>query len=270
LKSFNALDVLAGEIYFFSADNQFRIMTPSLNIANAGFALGDQFANIPSRGVSDTIWDASKVYVASHQNGIDNCIIVADGSTGWYRLNPRQAGATQNTEPVWSVFSKITGGCKMVQSIETTPGNKKLLVGGNSCNKPILFRDLTVFTDNLAQYDAFFVMGSIMLAHPGQLALLKFFEFDFSGVNYQPIISYLLNEISGSFTPFVRAPQFDPPSLYGTTTGPISYSPNRYYLLGNASLARCRHLQLKVDFGTTPNGDEMMNATIFGRVMIET
>jgi hypothetical protein len=270
LKSFNALDILAGEIYFFSADNQFRIMTPSLNIANAGFALGDQFANLPSRGVSDTTWDASKVYVASHQNGIDNCIIVADGSTGWYRLNPRQAGAMQNTEPVWSVFAAITGGCKMVQSIETTPGNKKLLVGGNSCNKPILFRDLTVFTDNLTQYDAFFVMGSITLCHPGQLALLKFFEFDFNGVNYQPTISYLLNEISGSFTPFVRAPQFDPPSLYGTTTSPTSYSPNRYYLLGNASLARCRHLQLKVDFGTTPNGDEMMNATIFGRVMIET
>jgi len=271
LLSYNALDILAGEMYFFSADNQFRIMTPSLNIANAGFALGDQFANLPSSGVSDTTWDSTKVYVASHQNGIDNCVFVADGSTGWYRLNPHQAGAVTSTEPVWSPFAAITNGAMMVQSVEVRPGIKRLLVGASStqCNKPILQRDLTVYTDNGTQYDAYFVMGSIMLCHPGSLALLKFFEFDFSGVSFQPTVSYLLNEISGTFTPFVRLPQFDPPSLYGTTLTPASYSPNRYYLLGNGSLARCRHLQIKVDFGTTPNADEMLNATIFGRIMVE-
>ena len=270
LTSFNALDILAGEIYFFSSDNQFRIMTPSLNVANAGFALGDQFANQPSSGVSDATWNSNNVYVASHQSGVDNCIFVADGSTGWYRLNPHQVGAQQNTEPIWSPFAKITNGCKMVQSVETTPGIKKLLVGSSSGGNQILKRDLTVFTDNGTAYDAFFVMGSITLAHPGQLAILKFVEFDFSGVSYQPTISYLLNEISGAFVPLISAPQFDPPSLYGKTLTPSSYSPNRYYFLGNASLARCRHLQLKVDFGITSNGDEMFSACIFGRLMTET
>lgn len=270
LMAFNALDVLAGEMYFFSADNQFRIMTPSLNIANAGFALGDQFANQPSSGISDATWNPNNVYVASHQSGVDNCIFVADGSTGWYRLNPHQVGAQQSTEPIWSPFAAITNGCKMVQSVETVPGIKKLLVGAPTGGKQILKRDLTVFTDNGTQYDAFFVMGSIVLAHPGQLALLKFIEFDFSGVSFQPTISYLLNEISGIFTPFTSAPQFDPPSLYGKTVSPSSYSPNRYYFLGNASLARARHLQIKVDFGTTSNGDEMYNCTIFGRLFVET
>jgi hypothetical protein len=113
-------------------------------------------------------------------------------------------------------------------------------------------------------------MGSITLAHPGQLALLKFMEFDFSGVSFRPTISYLLNEISGVFTPFTTNPQFDPPSIYGTTVTPASYSPNRYYFLSNASLARCRHMQIKIDYGITPNGDELYNATIFGRLMIET
>ena len=270
LMNYNALDVLAGEIYFFSADNQFRIMTPSLNVANAGFALGDQFANQPSSGISDATWDPNKVYVASHQSGVDNCIFVADGSTGWYRLNPHQVGAQQNTEPIWSPFAKITNGCKMVQSVEVTAGIKKLLVGSALSGQQILKRDLSVFTDNGTQYDAYFVMGSISLAHPGQLALLKFMEFDMSGVNFQPTVSYLLNEISGTFVPFTAAPQFDPPSIYGKTVTPTSYSPNRYYFLGNASLARCRHLQLKIDFGMTPNGDEMYNCTIFGRLMIET
>jgi hypothetical protein len=282
LLSYNALDLLAGEIYFFSADNQFRIMTPSLNVSNAGFAIGDQLANQPSSGISDTSWDPAQVYVASHQNGIDNCIMVADGNTGWYRLNPRQAGAQPNPEAIWSPYANITNGCQMVQSVETTPGIKKLLVGGNLPGQKLLYRNLNVFTDDGTQYGAYFVMGSIMLAHPGQLALLKFMEFDFSGaptgtppVGFRPTISYLLNEISGSFTSFSTPPQFDPPSLYGPpggaqSTGPTSYSPNRYYFLSNASLARCRHMQLKVDYGTTSNGDEIYNATIFGRLMIET
>ncbi len=274
LMSYNALDILAGDMYFFSADNQFRIMTPSLQVGNAGFAIGDQLANLPSSGVSDATWDPSKVYVASHQNGIDNCVFLADGSTGWYRLNAHQAGANPNTEPVWSPFAVIADGIKMVQSVETAPGVKKLLVGRTIANTSILYRNLAIFTDNGAPYDANFVMGSIMLCHPGQLAVLKFMEFDFSGVSYQPTISYLLNEISGVFTAFTNGvnntPQFDPPSLYGTTLTPASYSPNRYYFLSTGKLARCRHLQIKVDFGTTSNGDEMYNATIFGRIMIET
>lgn len=269
LRSFNALDILAGDIYFFSADNQFRIMTPSLNIGNAGFALGDQFANQPTSGVSDTTWDSRQVYVASHQNGTDNCIFVADGNTGWYRLNAHQVGASPNTEPVWSPFAAITLGCQMVQSIEISPGIKRLLVGGNICNQPILMRDQTVFSDNGVAYPANFVMGSIMLCSPGQLALLKFLEFDFSGISYQPVISYLLNEISGTFTPFTRLPVPDPPSLFGATITPSSYSPNRYYFGGNASLARCRHLQIKVDLGTNAVGSEMYNCTIFGRIMAE-
>jgi hypothetical protein len=112
-------------------------------------------------------------------------------------------------------------------------------------------------------------MGSLMLCHPGQLAVLKFIEADFSGLSYMPTVSYLLNEVSGSFTPFALAPVFDPPSLYGTTITPGSYSPLRFYFLGNASLARCRHLQIKVDLGTTSVGNEMFNLTIFGRILAE-
>ena len=271
LLSFNALDIYAGEIYFFASDNQLRLINPSLSVSLAGFPLGDKFANLPSSGISDANWNPQNVYVAVHQNGIDNCVFVADGSTGWYRLNPHQIpGAAQGPEPIWSPFAAITGGCLMVQSVETTPGIKKLLVGGAQPDQQILYRDLTRFADNGATYDAYFVMGSITLAHPGQLALLKFLEFDFSGHNYKPTVSYLLNEISGTFTPFVQDPVPDPPSLYGTSIVPTSYSPNRYYFLGNASLARARHLQIKVDFGRTFTGDELFDMTIFGRLMIET
>jgi hypothetical protein len=127
-----------------------------------------------------------------------------------------------------------------------------------------------VYQDDGTSYDANFTIGAITLAHPGQLALLKFIEFDFGGVAYKPTVSYLLNEISGSFTPFSLDPVFDPPSLYGTTITPASYSPDRYYFIGNGSLARCRHLQIRVDFGTNAVGNEMFSTTIYGRLMIET
>jgi hypothetical protein len=126
-----------------------------------------------------------------------------------------------------------------------------------------------VFTDNGVSYDAWFTMGSIMLVHPGQLAVLKFLEMDYNGTSFRPTVSFMLNEIAGTFTPFVSKPQFDPPSIYGTTGVPGSYSPNRYYFGSTKSLARCRHLQLKVDFGITPNPDEMFNLTIFGRLLSE-
>lgn len=275
LLSYNACDVFAGEIYFFSADNMFRVITPALNLSNFGFPLGDQFANMPVSGSSDATWDPASVYVAVHQNGTDNCIFVADGSTGWYRLNPHQVpGAAQGPEPIWSPFAVITGGVKMVQSVETAPGIKKLLAGGTAAGDNILYRNLALYQDDGVSYDAFFTMGSITLAHPGQIALLKFLEFDFSGVSFQPTVSYLLNELSGTFTDFINGrngvPQFDPPSIYGETVIPATYSPNRYYFSSNQALARCRHLQVKVDYGTTSVGNELYSMTIFGRLMIET
>jgi hypothetical protein len=270
LLSYNFLDVHAGEIYFFSADNQFYAISPSLNLSRAGFPIGDQLANLPSSGVSDTIWNAATGYLAVHQNGIDNCIILADGSTGWYRVNPYQTpGGAEGVEPVWSPFASITGGCKMVQSVETALGIKKLLVGATIGGHQILYRDLTNFTDNGTQYDAYFTMGSIMLVSPGQLAILKFLEMDYSGHSFRPTVSFLLNEISGTFISFTTSPQADPPSIYGMTGVPGSYSPNRYYFSGTKSLARCRHMQIKVDFGKTSAGDELFNLTIFGRLMSE-
>jgi len=271
LVGYNALDVFAGEIYFFAADNKFYLISPSLAMTWAGFPVGDQLANMPRSGVADATWNPANVYVAVHQSGIDNCVFLADGSTGWYRLNPHQVpGVAQGPEPIWSPFAVITGGAKLVQSVELTPGIKKLVVGSPNPGQPLLVRNLAVFTDNGTPYDAQFTMGAIMLANPGQLAVLKFLEADFAGVGYKPTISYLLNELSGTFVPFIQNPIFDPPSIYGFAFAPKSYSPNRYYFASNASLARCRFLQVQVDFGTTANPDEILNMTIYGRLLVET
>lgn len=269
LQSYNALDVYGGEIFFFSSDAQFKVLSPELQLANFGFPIGDQFANATA-GSHVNNWSSSTVYVAVLQAGLDSAIFVADGATGWFRLNPRQIpGGFSGPEPIWSPFAAITNGCKMVQTIEVRPGIKKLLVGSDDPSRTIWQRDLSVFTDIGDTYDSWFTMGSIMLANPGQLALLKFIEADFSGVAYKPTVSFLLNEIAGTFYDFTQNPVYDPPQVYGKTITPTSYSPNRYYFTGEETLARCRHLQIKVDFGQTDDGDELFNLTIFGRLVVE-
>jgi hypothetical protein len=255
-----ALDVYAGEIYFLSSDSQFKVLSPSLNLTNTGFPIGDKLVN----------FDASIAQVAVLQSGLDACIFISDGATGWYRLNPRQVpGGINGPEPIFSPFAVVTGGLVSMQTIEISPGIKKLLVGTDAVPSQILERNLSVFTDNGTAYDAYVTMGSIVFCHPGQIAALKFIEMDMSGVAYKPTVSYLLNEISGTFTPFVQNPVADPPVLYGQTGTAKSYSPNRWYFMGNASLALARHMQIKIDFGTTSNGDELYNLTIFGRLFVE-
>jgi hypothetical protein len=170
---------------------------------------------------------------------------------------------------LWAQNGSVTLDANTMTAPSQLASGGSVIVPGPAAGFQLFYRDLTKYTDNGALYDAWFVMGSIVLVAPGQLAVLKFLEMDLSGRQFQPTVGYLLNEVAGTFTNFVTSPTFDPPSIYGTTGVPQSYSPNRYYLSSTKSLARCRHLQLKVDFGKTPNPDELYNITLFGRLMAE-
>jgi hypothetical protein len=178
-------------------------------------------------------------------------------------------GATTNGG-LWAQNGAVTMQSNTVTAPTLIPGGgAPIVVPGPATGYQILYRDLTKFTDNGVQYPAYYVMGSIMLVRPGELAVMKFLEMDFNGQSFRPTVSFLLNEIAGTFTPFTVPPQFDPPDIYGTTGVPGSYSPNRYYFSSTKSLARCRHLQIRVDYGKTSVGDETMNMTIMGRIMSE-
>ena len=266
--SYNALDVHGGEIYFFSADGQFLTITPQLQLTRTGFAIGDKLAAL----------DASAVYVAVHESGTDNCVFVGDGSTGWYRLNPHQfPGGMNGPEPIWSPYASITGGCKMLQSIEVSTGVHKLLVGGTGTNQNILERNLTVFSDNGTAYPSWFVMGGIVTAHPGELSVYGFIECDFAGRGSQPTVSYMIDEIPGvagsppvSFTEFISQVA-DPPTLYGPNATAATYYPNRYYFAQNTSPPnRGRFIFIKADYGDTDTVEnEIWNLTIYGKTLVE-
>ena len=262
LGNFNALDIYAGEQFFMDTTGVLRVLSPTLSLTTAGFAIADQLI----------LFNPKTAYIAFNEQPNDVAIYVGtgstpyNGSTGWFRANPRQIpGGPNGPEPVWSPFASITPGCQMLQSIEVSPGVKKLLVGGTSCNEPILERNTSVYTDNGTEYDANFQIGNIWLVRRGEIAELKFIEADFALVTTNPTVGYLLNEISGTFLNFPQQ-QFDPPDIYGKTLAPTSYNPLRFYFSANPDLARCVHMQVSFDFGTSPNADEIFDFTIYGSI----
>jgi hypothetical protein len=145
--SFNAISTLGGETYMFTSDRQCLVMTPALQISRIGFPIGDKLVK----------FDASKVYLTVHDDGNDNAVILADGVTGFYRLNPHQV---PQGDAIWSPFRQIAGGCKMVQSITVAPGVNYLLIGSTSNNQTILRRDLTTWSDGVNNFVPLVELGS--------------------------------------------------------------------------------------------------------------
>lgn len=123
IRSYNAIDSDGSTTWMYTADRQFLSINASAGSVEIGFTIGD---------VLSAKIDPTKVYVARHVGGsLDNAVFIADGSTGWFRVNPNQVGSSVSGEPspVWSPFATITGGVKAIASIETSFGVHQLLVG---------------------------------------------------------------------------------------------------------------------------------------------
>ena len=246
LLSYNALDTNGTLIYLFTADKQFVELNPHNGVTQLGNMIGDRLEKL----------NPANVYVAWHVSGsTDQAIYVSDGSTGWWRLMTTPAPETGET---WSPFATIQGGCKAVQSIETTPGNKTLLLGPSGSG-PVLQRDYSVSTDNGITYPAYGVLGNIVLAHPGQIAELVFITTDALAIGSHPVISVLLDEVSGTFE---QMPSFvaDPTQLTASST---LYG-DRFYFSQTQQPALCRHLQVRFDWPSEAYTNELLSLTIFG------
>jgi hypothetical protein len=112
LLNYNAWDRIGGEIYFVSPDCQLWSFNPTVQLARAGFPIGNLLASqLPVNG--------QNVSVVAYENGTDNAVFVGDGASGWYRLNPHQVGADMSGENAicWSPFAKITNGAQLLKSV---------------------------------------------------------------------------------------------------------------------------------------------------------
>lgn len=261
-----AVDVNGTTIYVYTAEKNFISIDPNSGISKIGFPIAAPNIAYPSDPALNG-YNPSSAYVAWHMAGQEEAIFVADGSTGWFRCNPSQA---PEGGFVWSPKANITGGCQAVQSIEVTPGIHYLLIGPTTGGGKIQYRNLSVNSDVGVAYPANFIMGSIVLAYPGQMAELGFLTCDFNRVGTSPVLSLLLDEISGTFTNISGYVHSDPPLLYGPTSAPATVYANRYDLKqsvsgGSPPPTWCRHLQISVDFGSSDGvQNELLSMTIFG------
>lgn len=176
-----------------------------------------------------------------------------------------------------SAFNPATGNAGAIASIETSPGVYQLLIGDSRSSRPVYARDSSyaTFSDNGSAYEAGFVVGSIVLANPGELAELGFVTCDFMRVGTSPDVSVLMDEIAGSFSDLSGYIVSEPPLLYGISGAPTSLYSNRYYFKQTVAGSQpppawCRHLQIKVDFGATDTVmNEILSSTLWGTILVE-
>lgn len=257
LQNYNAFAVNGNTIYLFTSDYQIIALDLSSGVDEVGFNIGDQFLK--------GNWNAGTARLTWHISGSpDKGLYVSDYTDGWFRLYPTPAPETGKT---WAPFAGIVGGISSVQSVETSPGVHNLLIGPQTSG-PILKRDDSVFTDNGQPYDAFFLIGSLVLAQPGQLAEIVFLTTDSIAIGTRPSISVQLDEIAPfSAGMFENLPLFvpDPPQL----TPSVSLYSNRYYLSQSQQPALGRSLQMRFDWGLDTVQNELLSLTVFGSYSTE-
>jgi len=264
LSSYDAFDINGNIVYMYTSDNQIVSLDPSSGISEIGFAIGDQFG--PENGTQT--FTPLTAHLTWHIAGsLDKGLYVSDFKGNWWRMCPTPSPETGITWSPIANFLPSIGGFSAVQSVETSPGTHSLLVGPPSSPSgtlgPILQRDYTVYTDNGVPYAANAVFGSLVLAQPGQLALVESLTTDSVATGIPLSLAVQLDEIapisSGYFeglTTFVADPTevSESNSIYG----------QRFYLSQTQQPAVCRHLQIEVNFGKDTVQNELLSMTLFG------
>ena len=261
LLSYNAFDINGSVPNMMTSDLQLVSFDPSSGVTEVGFPIGDQFKKVTTGGFNTNLFTATNTYVAWYVQGDDKGFFVSDGSTGWFKLCPTPAPESANGA-TWSPFAALAGGCSAVQSVEVSPGIKNLLIGPKTFG-PILKRDTSVFSDNGTAYNAFFTLGSIVLAQPGQYASVEFITTDSVKVGQPITLQVQLDEIGpatdGLFEPLTNWTH----DLTELPNNESMYA-QRFYLSQTQDPAICRSIQIQVDFGVDTVQNELLSITAFG------
>lgn len=263
LSSYDALDINGSIVYMYTSDNQIVSLDPSSGVSEIGFAIGDQFGLTSGTTTFNPISTHLTWHIAGSR---DKGLYVSDFSGNWWRMSPTPSPETGITwSPIANFVSSI-GGFSTVQSVETAPGTHQLLVGppqGTGATGPILKRNYSVHTDNGTAFESNAVFGSIVLAQPGQIALVESVTTDAVATGTPLSLAVQLDEIAP-----VSSGYFE--KLPSSVPDPTELSPSnsvyaqRFYLSQTQQPAVCRHLQLEVDFGKDTVQNELLSMTVFG------
>jgi hypothetical protein len=232
LLSTNCFTVNGSNPILFTGDKQLVTMDPSSGVSRIGFPIEDLLQSL----------DPTSAYVTWHTKGPDQAAYIADGVGSWYRVNLTPAPETGSYS--WSTKATIVGGVKCLKSIETSPGVQDLLLGPYTPG-PILKRDQTIWQDNGVSYPAFFTVGNIVFAQPGQAAEIGFITTEELKVGSPVAIAILADEIAGTFETLPVSVN-DPPWATPSTS---MYS-LRWYFGQVLTPAWMRHMQMRFTWPT--------------------
>jgi hypothetical protein len=248
LSSYNALDTQGTNTFLYTADRQFQLISAA-GITEIGFGIGN---------LLESTFDPTTTYVASIVNGTsDKAVFISDGSSIWYRCNwnqPPEGG------PSWSPKAVITGGVTAIGGIEVSPGVTQLLVG--LPDGTVAIRALNTMTDLGATYMPSVTLGSLVLAHPGQLAEVQSISVELPNLGTVPTVSVRLDEIDGPFEdlPF----SVNDPAPLAPSNSVLS---KRFYLTQGGQPTVCRHMQIKLDFAAEAFQNQLYTLSIFGALL---
>ena len=257
LGNYDGFTVKGALPFFYTTDNQVLTLDPSSGLNEVGVAIGDQFG--PNNGTGT--FSPSTVHLTWNFSGSqEKALYVSDFSQNWWRSLTTPAPETGIT---WCPMATIIGGFSAVQSVETAPGIHNLLLGPQASG-PILMRSSSVYSDNGTPYNSYAVLGSLVLAQPGQLAYVKLITTDSQMVGSPLTLAVQLDEIAP-----LSSGYFDDLTL--SVPDPTQLSPSnsvyaqRFYLSQTQDPAVCRHLQILISFGNTDTvKNELLSLSIFG------
>lgn len=268
LMSPNALDIVGSTIYLVNSKKKLLEIDIGAGSQEIGFPIGDVLANGNPNNALGAVNPAS-CYVAWHeQDSTDSALYLAmPGSTAaawWYRMNP--APAPENGI-MWSSQAVSQSGFSAMQSIETSPGVHQLLMGPPAATGPILKRDTTTFADNGTAYVPYADIGSVVLAHPGQVAILDFISTFCVAVGSRPTVKVLLGEIGGHAEMLVKGATLslgvpEPPEN-GPASATTLYN-DRWWLSASQQSALCQHLQIEISWPAENQPNELLTYALFG------
>lgn len=193
ISNFHAATYDGQTLFIYTTNQQLHALSPS-GQGEIGYAIGDQLAQY---------FPATTTNLTMHRGtSTDNALYVTNGTDSIFRYNP----ATSS----WSVRGIYSTGVSSVTSIETTPGNRSLIIGTDTT---ISKRDLTLWTDNGTPYNCFATIGGMATAPPGNLEPIDNILAQMYQVGSSPEVSILINELDGDFAQIgVNTPLNDPPT----------------------------------------------------------
>lgn len=269
LMSVNAIDLVGSTIYMINSKKKGLQIDIGTGAAEIGFPIGNILAASAN---------PATMYVAYHeQDSTDTGLYLASPGAAtvgsWYRMNP--APAPENGV-VWAPLAISQAGFSAMQSIETSPGVHNLLMGPPAATGPILQRDTTHFSDNFhggsgLTYTAYADIGAILLAHPGQLALLDFISTYCTAVGTRPAVSVLLDELGGHTAMGTLGALLNQSAPEPPENGPFEaqtvYNDRWWLSASNISAgvsAACQHLTIEFAWPAEDEPNELLMFGIFG------